>query len=179
MVLARANALVNSVVQLHARRPLRQADIQQATGLQLRAVQQAVQQLEKRGALRRARLAGSTVYHPTTEGPVGSALRSLALSEIDLSSPAGDELDRVRTVAVIGSIARGTERSSSDLDLLIVGKPDREALRSIFTQLEHRYGRRVDAVILTTDDLRTRQEEDDPYIKTALAEAVVLTGREL
>ena len=179
MILTSAKALVNSVVQLHAKRPLRQTDIQSATGLSLRAVQQALNSLEKGGALRRETLAGSTVYVGLTEGPEGRALWNLALAAIGLPALISTQMDHIRTIALIGSLARGQERASSDLDLLIVGKPDQRSLRSAFRELERRYGRQVDAVILTTEELHSRQEAGDVYVRTAISEAIVLNGRQI
>jgi predicted nucleotidyltransferase len=62
----------------------------------------------------------------------------------------------VEEAFVFGSMARGTLRASSDVDLFIIGKPDFAALARALGPLEVTWGVEIHATVMTSGDLQGR-----------------------
>lgn len=81
------------------------------------------------------------------------------------------------SVILFGSRARGTARRRSDIDLLVVSKDvnaAEAALSALGVRLRRNYGLRVDAKVLTLDQLKSKL--GTPYVKAARAEGVLIGG---
>jgi predicted nucleotidyltransferase len=70
---------------------------------------------------------------------------------------------------IFGSHARGTERPSSDIDLLVIGPVDRTALSERLVEVEQELGRDVNVVAYTRGELADLVSAGDPFIAAVLA----------
>ncbi len=82
---------------------------------------------------------------------------------------------RARKVIVFGSVARGEADAGSDLDLLIVA----DTTRPFFERFKDFRGLydlwpRLDLLVYTPEELERMAAEDNPLIRQALEEGVVL-----
>jgi predicted nucleotidyltransferase len=82
---------------------------------------------------------------------------------------------RARKVIVFGSVARGEADAGSDLDLIIVADTTRPFLER-FKDFAGLYDvwPRLDLLVYTPEELERMAAEDNPLIRQALAEGVVL-----
>ena len=81
------------------------------------------------------------------------------------------------SVILFGSRARGTARRRSDIDLLVVSKDvnaTEAALSLLDARLRRNYGLRLDAKVLTLDQLKSKL--GTPYVRAARAEGVLIGG---
>ena len=178
MILTKTNALVNSVLYLHANPCLRQTEIVATTGAGLHPVQVALETLGKGGVVRRETMAGQTVYRANQEGLAGQAMRLLALQTLGTSlvELLGAEINRLQMLSLVGSLARNTAQPTSDLDLLLVGRIDEQEVSRRLRPLEQRYGRQIDLNIMSTEDFRAASAAQDTYLLQLIREQFILWG---
>jgi predicted nucleotidyltransferase len=89
------------------------------------------------------------------------------------------DLAGVESAYIFGSYASGEERPQSDIDLLVIGRPDRLALSERLAIVERRLSRDVNVVLRREDQLHARRD-DDPFWRRVLSGPIVhVAGREL
>ena len=85
---------------------------------------------------------------------------------------------RISLAMVYGSVARGTDRADSDIDVLIVS--DNLLLEDMFSALvdaEHTLGRKINPTLYTVEEFRRRRDDGNPFLADVLAaEYIVLMG---
>lgn len=63
-----------------------------------------------------------------------------------------------------GSFARNQEDAASDIDLLVIGKPDEAELAEAMGKLERRIGREINYTVLTGAELELRRARKDAFL---------------
>jgi hypothetical protein len=153
----------------HSRVPLRLGELARASGLARQIVASALLTLEKRGIARRIRSGDHDVFAPNTASPHYPSAYLAAL--VDL--PVADALGAQRAMAayLYGSMAvPGKSTPGSDIDLLLVGDfKDKAAVREGVSGIGERLERRVDAFLLSPEELEAGRRSGDAHILAALA----------
>jgi predicted nucleotidyltransferase len=72
----------------------------------------------------------------------------------------------VESAVIFGSYAAGRTRPRSDVDVLIVGAPDRDQLTDRLEQAGREIGRPVNEVVYTADELRDRRARGDGFVRS-------------
>jgi predicted nucleotidyltransferase len=75
-------------------------------------------------------------------------------------------LDGVKSAVIFGSYAAGVTSSGSDVDLLVVGRPDRDELTDRLEQAGREIGRPVNEVVYTADELEQRRARGDVFVRS-------------
>jgi predicted nucleotidyltransferase len=104
--------------------------------------------------------------------PIAADVRGLVLRTIGAEALIRAALGGVAGIEeawIFGSHARGTERSSSDIDLLLIGPVDRAALSERLVQVEQELGRDVNTVVYTRSELADLEAAGDPFVLDVLA----------
>jgi len=89
-----------------------------------------------------------------------------------------DLRESVEAVYVFGSVARGTERETSDVDVLVVASDDVEfasvddRLLAIAYDVQLSHGVPVEVHSMGADEFHEREERGDPFVRTILEEGV-------
>jgi predicted nucleotidyltransferase len=79
----------------------------------------------------------------------------------------------VERAVIFGSHARGTAEPDSDIDLLIIGNPDRDELTDRLERAGHEVGRPVNEVVMTPEELETRRARGDGFVASIEAGPVI------
>lgn len=167
-MLPRSVARVNSVLMLHPEVPLTVADVARAAGLKYTPAASALATLERRGLIRRVRRLGQDAFEPDPDDPHYPMAYATAIVDLPLDEVFGS--DQIQAVYAYGSLAQpGGGNAESDLDLLIVGDVDREALVDRLAALGARIGRAIDPFILTPEQFDRAIRAHDPHVESALA----------
>ena len=88
-------------------------------------------------------------------------------------------LDDIRAAFIYGSTARGTELASSDIDLMIIGDVDLEALDAAIDRIEEELGRTVNYTLFDVEEWRERVAQGHAFVTDVLThEKIFLIGDE-
>jgi predicted nucleotidyltransferase len=161
-------ARANCVVMLRPDTPLTPAQIARLAGERsVEATRSALLTLEKRGVVKRSRVAGRDAFAPDRDVPAQQVAHAAALVDLPWAESlreAGVRLGRIRSIVVHGSMARGHETASSDLDVLVVAAVERSDIIAAFRPIEDLIGRSVDPVVISSDELQRRIDAGDRAI---------------
>ena len=131
-----------------------------------------LQRLEESGILASETIGRTRRYRVNAASPIAADVRGLVLRTIGAEALIRAALGGVAGIEeawIFGSHARGTERSSSDIDLLLIGPVDRAALSERLVEVEQELGRDVNTVVYTRSELADLEAAGDPFALDVLA----------
>jgi predicted nucleotidyltransferase len=131
-----------------------------------------LQRLEDAGILTSETVGRVRRYRVNAASPIAADVRGLVLRTIGADALIGAALAGVAGIEeawIFGSHARGTERPSSDIDLLLIGPVDRAALSERLVEVEQELGRDVNVVAYTRAELADLEAAGDPFVADVLA----------
>jgi predicted nucleotidyltransferase len=148
------------------------------------AVHRQLMRLERAGLVRATRVGNQKHYQADPGSPVFVELHGLVVKTVGLVEPLRAALasleKKIAFAFVFGSVARGTERGGSDIDLFVVSDelsfPDLyEALRSA----EEALARTIQPTVVTRAEWRRKRSGKDSFVKRIAAQPkLVVLGSE-
>jgi predicted nucleotidyltransferase len=155
-------------------------EIAQKTGLALRSVQRVVHNLAEIGLLLREPRGNAVYFRLDREFPILPDLKGMFLKTTGLGALLAERITRAGGVDVAflyGSVAKGTETATSDLDLAVVGQLAPRRLTACLAEVERETGREVNATLFTPAEWSDRRDADDHFVATLLREPkIILVG---
>lgn len=166
---ARNVGQVNVALMLHARLPLRLSELARASDLPRQIVASALSTLEKRGIAKRSRAGDHDLFAPDPLTPYFPSAYLAALVDLPILEALGRQ--RVMAAYLYGSMATpGRATPTSDIDILLVGDFESKAdVREAVSRVGERLGRRVDAFLLSPEQLESGRRSGDAHVAAALA----------
>ena len=145
------------------------------------AVSEELRRLAELGVLRTEPVGRSLVYFVDERSPLVPELRGLVQKTIGvpaLLQQALDGLEGVEGAYIFGSHASGRESGSSNVDLLVLGRPDRTALSERLASVERTIRRDINVITTTAAQMRGKLDSGDPFWKRIIAEPLItITGK--
>ena len=172
------------VIRLLFERPERELylrEIFRLSGLSIRPIQEELSHLHDLGLLQVRKDGNRLYYTANSQNPLFPELKSLvektsgyrALLTRALKDP---EID---AAFVFGSIAAGNAKSTSDLDLFVVGTIGLRKLTKLLSGLSERLGREINPHVLLPAELEKRRKAKDHFVSSVMAsKKVFLIGDE-
>ena len=151
--------------ELHLRELVRQS------GLTLGTVQTEMEKLLSAGLLLDRRDGNRRYVRANAAHPLFSDLHNLVLKTSglrDVLAEALSSLDGVRLALVFGSIAAGTAKPDSDIDLLVIGDVGLRALAPRLRPAAERLGREINPVTMSAATF-ARERATNPLLVDLLA----------
>lgn len=156
--------------------------ITRLTGETYSNVRQELQNLAELGLILGERRANAIYYRANPEHFLFPELKSIILKTEAIGDILREKLatlGNVRLAFVYGSTAKGTELASSDIDLMLIGEVDLNALDRIVDQVEEELGRTVNYTVFDEGEWRDRVAERHSFAMDILThEKVFLIGEE-
>jgi predicted nucleotidyltransferase len=78
--------------------------------------------------------------------------------------------DRIKAAFIFGSIAQGTETSTSDVDLFVLGRASLAQVVGAIAPLRERLGREVNPVVATRADFAAQCAGKERFVERVMAE---------
>ncbi len=148
------------------------------TGQAIRAVQLEVARLEASGLLTYEVEGTRKYYRANRQAPVFPELRSLLMKTVGLGDLLRAHLHQAAgeiTLAFLyGSFARGDDKATSDLDLLVVGSISARALSKVLAPARESLAREINPVLLTDAEFKRRLTQGDHFLHAILTEPKTL-----
>ena len=136
------------------------------------SLQRELDHLTESGILERAEDGRRTYYKAHAESPVFEELRGLFSKTAGVVPLLKSELERfsaeIAWAAIYGSIARGEEQGTSDIDVLIVGSLGMPELVPVLRRLELRTGREVNVMRYSEREFRAKRSGRDHFLNSVL-----------
>jgi len=82
----------------------------------------------------------------------------------------------VERAVIFGSYAQGTDKPDSDIDLLVIGNPDRDELTDRLERAGHEVGRPVNEVVMSPQELTDRRARGDGFVASIDTGPVIEVG---
>jgi predicted nucleotidyltransferase len=138
--------------ELHVR------EMERRSGLNDSTLRQELRKLVRLDLVQSRRDSNRVYYRAKTESPLYPEIRNLVLKTIGLADGLKSALTdkRIRLAFVFGSVARGEEKSGSDVDLMVIGKLGLRDLSRLLSGVEEKIGREVNPHILNEEEFRKR-----------------------
>lgn len=107
-----------------------------------------IQAFEKSDIVIKSKRGNQVVYSINSKNPIYKELRSICFKTFGLKDIVESVLrpfgDRIKLAFIFGSLVKGTERSNSDVDLMVVGDIDIFDMGEAMRKLEEVIGREID-----------------------------------
>ena len=137
-----------------------QREIVDAVGCGSGAVQRELKQLADAGLITRTERGRMVFYRANRASPVFAELRGLVMKTSGLADLLREALeplrDQIDVAFIFGSMADGTDRDDSDVDLMVIGQVGLRALSPVLSKMELALNREVNPVIWSGHDLREK-----------------------
>ncbi len=149
-------------------------DIARITDLAPATVQREAVSLSEAGILTRRSSGRQVLYGADTSCPIFQELRGIAIKTVGIAAPIRESLeemsDRIEFGFIFGSMAAGSARPDSDIDVMLVGDVSLRDLVPILRELEDTLGREVNPVTMQIDEFKRRVGDDEAFVRRILGE---------
>lgn len=153
-------------------------ELARLTGTSAGSLHRELARLAEAGLLTRSERGNQVLYQANRACPVFAELAGLFRKTGGLADVLRAALlglaDRIRFALVFGSVARGTETSLSDVDVLVVGEADFAEVVMALHPCQEVLGREVNPVVYSEAEWRARVVRDDPFLRDILQNPVML-----
>jgi predicted nucleotidyltransferase len=137
------------------------------------AAQRELARLEDSGLIVARRIGNQRHYQANAESPLFGELRNIVLKTVGLAEPLREALKPVasdiRAAFVYGSIAKATDQSASDIDLMVVS--DSLRYSDVFGALDkasRTLGRHVNPTVYSAAEFSKRAKNENAFITRVL-----------
>jgi predicted nucleotidyltransferase len=123
--------------------------------------------LERAGILRSERIGNVRRYALDDDSPVASDVRSLVQKTVGVEARLRDALTGLAGLEeafLFGSYARGDDRATSDLDLMVIGRVNQEELSERLTDVERDLARDINVVSYERDEVDMGRQGGDRFM---------------
>ena len=145
--------------------------LERLSGIFVGNLQKELLKMEQAGVLESRRLGQLKLYKLNIRHPLYNDLKGVVAKTVGLEETIRGELARIEGIAaacIYGSFARGEERSSSDVDLLIVGTVKEKPLIGVVKGLEEKLQREINYTLYTEAEWKKRKDAKDPFVREVL-----------
>lgn len=146
------------------------------------SLQKELKRLEDGGILRSVKEGNIRFYWVNQEHPLYPELKSIVFKTAGLADFLRESLDKVGTVEaafIYGSVAKNLEDMGSDVDVMIIGDVDMDALHEAIGAAEDRIGREINPTVYSRKDWDVRVGARQAFIADVLgSKRIFLIGDE-
>lgn len=146
------------------------------------AVQREIARLVESGLVSQTFVGRQRHYQANPDSPIFDELSGIIVKIAGIPDRLRADLqplvDRMAFSILYGSIAKGTSKSHSDIDVLIVGDGIKlEELYSAFESTEKALKRKVHPTLYSVEEFKRRRRIKNPFLRKVLdGDTVLLTG---
>jgi predicted nucleotidyltransferase len=145
------------------------------------SLQRELESLVTSGFLLRRQDGRRIYFKANTESPLYPELRGLVQKTAGIIPELKAAIEgfggRIELALLYGSIARGEERASSDIDLMVVGMLQQIDLLPVLRKLENRFRREVNVTLFSPEEFRRKLASADYFLSSVMnAKTIPLKG---
>jgi predicted nucleotidyltransferase len=149
-------------------------EIARRAGTGIGATQRELRQLSEAGLIRGIRRGHQIYYQANRKNPIFAELKSILAKTSGIRDILLEALtslkDRIKLAFVYGSIARGEEKASSDVDLMVVGEISFSDVVSTLAKIETKLGREVNPTVYGPREFREKLAAKNHFLSAVAKE---------
>ena len=158
-------------------------EISSLTDQPVRAIQRELARLEDAGLLISSVDGNRKYFRANRQSPVFPDLRALMAKtagiEDQLKKVLQERSDAIRSAFIFGSFARGSETSTSDIDLMVISDMTSRELSGYLSPLKAELDRELNPVTIRVHEFQDNVEKGDSFTQTIMEEPkIFLIGDE-
>lgn len=161
-----------SLLLLHPDRSLHVREIARLVDAPAGTVLKELDRLQAAGLLTKHRVGNQVQFAADTSHPVYVELSGLLRKTVGLADVLKDALaplaDRVHLAFVFGSMARGSERASSDIDVLVVGDIDFASVLAALYDAQAVLQREINPKVFSTQEWAEQLQSPSSFVRDLL-----------
>ena len=146
------------------------SEVARAQGITVPDAARQLGRLEKLGLLQSQHRGRLRLYRVVETHPWWPELRRLMVKSLGAAGVLGEAVAdlNVEVTAIFGSVARGDDTLTSDVDLLVIGEVSMPQLSAALDEAEHLLGREVNPALYTAEGLRAELRHGNPWLESVL-----------
>lgn len=146
-------------------------ELARQAGLSEGTFTQELARLAQVGVVTPRRSGNRTYYRAATSHPLYADLRGLVVKTSGVVDVLRGALEGsgARVAFVFGSVAAGTDKAGSDVDLMVVGPTSLRQVSRRVSEVVESIGREVNPHVMTEAELAEKRRRGDHFMKTVLA----------
>jgi predicted nucleotidyltransferase len=117
----------------------------------------------------RSELSGRQKYFQLNRNyPIFHEVRSIiakTIGAVPLITQSLKTVDGIAAAYLYGSFARNQQDAASDIDVLVIGNPNTQALAETMQKLERQLGREINYTVLTQKEFDSRRRRKDAFLE--------------
>lgn len=150
-------------------------DLARQSGLNVKSIQTELEKLSQADLVSSERDGNRRYFRANATHPLFADLRQIVLKTAGLRDVLADALKPVKGVEVafvFGSLAHGSGKAASDVDLLVIGAASLRALSPALRAAGQVLGREINPVTLTAAEFR-RGRKQNPFLADVLGKPML------
>ena len=177
LLLGKTRLAILSLLFSQPDRKLYLRQIIRLTGAGQGAIQRELANLVQAGVLTKTREANLAYFQVNRAVAVYNELRGIVQKTAGIPDFLRTALlplaDSIQHAFIYGSMASGTERAESDVDLMVIGDVSFFDVVSVVSPLQETLGREINPTVFTSDELARKQTARDPFLSQVMENAQV------
>jgi len=142
----------------------------------LNSVRRELNNLKNAGLIVERKRGNQKLYKVNKFSPVHEELRRILIKTVGTGDLLREELSKfeIKFLLIYGSFAQGDEVEKSDIDLLIIGKVNEEALIKTIRKLEKELSREINYILWNYEEFKKRVKEKHYLLMDIVRKPVIM-----
>ncbi len=157
-------------------------EVERLTGENINSIRRELKNLESMGLLKSEKAGNLKYYTVNQDFNIYPELRDIFLKTVGAAEILGQGISSLRDIRaafIYGSYARGDAGPDSDIDMIVIGTVNEDALIMVVREIEKRLKREINYVLMAPDEFQSRKKRGDPFMSNVLKEEkIMLVGEE-
>jgi DNA-binding transcriptional ArsR family regulator len=145
-------------------------ELHRRSGVSIRPIQQELNKLSKIGLIKLRNDGNRVYYSANADHPLAPEIRGLVEKTSGVPALLESALvgQGVEIAFIFGSVAAGTARPASDLDLFVIGQAGLRRVVKSLSGVSERVGREINPHVMTRDEFGRKLRRGDHFVATVI-----------
>ncbi|MFZ5952376.1 MAG: nucleotidyltransferase domain-containing protein [Candidatus Rifleibacteriota bacterium] len=156
-------------------------EIERQSGLTIGTIRQEAEKLERLSLVLKRKDGNRVYYKANKRHPLYDLINKMVLRTFGVIGVLEKELARfdLEFAFIFGSVASGTDRLESDIDLFLIGNTSLRSVSSTVSQISLEIGREINFHVMKPEEFRRRKLEGEHFVARVLEMPILMViGKE-
>jgi len=157
-------------------------ELERMLGYSAGSIRRELLRFQKDDLFNTQRVGNLLYYSLNTKHPLYKELKSIVSKTVGVEGSLKKALSSIKAIKIAfiyGSFALKRQKSTSDIDLMIIGEPDTSLLNEKIAQLEQKLKREINITVYSLKEYKTKKKAKSEFIMELLkTPKIMLIGKE-